>query len=275
MQYVIRDVGSSNGTFVNETRLEEGSAHILKPNDQVRFGKVKYVFRVLSASTVEGNLAPLRSESLPGLTKLQGLTTGFFDPDAGGQALPPSGQPVRMADGSLMLPGATQALPSDIVDTFKESPALIVMTHDSPQVFSLKHGKRITIGRDKKCDIALAEVTASRKHAEVFPGPEGFYIRDLGSSNGVIVNQLKIDNPYLLVHADRILIGGIVIFFLDIRQKETVGAGIARALNTGGALLAPALNAPCSNCGASNLSIARFCATCGTPLETPNAAYNG
>jgi NADPH-dependent 2,4-dienoyl-CoA reductase/sulfur reductase-like enzyme/pSer/pThr/pTyr-binding forkhead associated (FHA) protein len=273
MQYVIRDVGSSNGTFVNEIRLAEGSAHILKPGDQVRFGKVKYAFRVLGAGMVEGNLARQRSESLPGLTKLQELTTGFFDPAAGGQALPPSGQPVLLADGSLMLPGATKAIPADRVDSLKETPALIVIAQGIPQVVLLKQGKRITIGRDKKCDIALAEVAVSRKHAEVFPGPEGFYIRDLGSSNGVIVNELKIDNPYLLVHADRILIGGIVIFFMDIRQREIVGAGLAPTLNTGEALYVPTLNFSCRNCGASNLSVARFCATCGTPLETPNAVY--
>jgi len=273
MQYVVRDVGSSNGTFINEVQLEAGRAYIFKPNDQVRFGKVKFVFRIQGTGLVGGTLARLRSETLPGLTKLHELTTGFYDPIAAGQVLPPSGQPVLNADGSLMLPGATKALSANIVATFKETPALVIIEHGSPQVVSLLQGKRTTLGRDKACDVVLAEVAASRRHAEVFPGPDGFYIRDLGSANGVIVNQVRIDNPYLLVHGDRILIGGIVIFFMNIRQEGReaqsyiVGAGLAPALNT------PAMPVTCRNCGASNLSIARFCATCGTPLGTSNAVF--
>jgi hypothetical protein len=203
------------------------------------------------------------------------LTTGFYDPDGRDKSSPytPSGQPVLNADGSLLLPGATQALPAHIVATFKEDPVLIVLVQGSPQVVYLKQGRRITLGRDKACNVVLADVAASRRHAEVFPGPDGSYIRDLGSANGVIVNQMKIDNPYLLVHGDRIMIGGIVIFFMNIQQggreaqPYTVGAGLVPALN------APAL--ACRNCGASNTGIARFCATCGTPLENSHAAIKG
>ena len=230
----------------------------------------------------------LRSETMPGMTKLHELATGFYDPAAAGQVLPPSAQPVLNVDGSLMLPGATRALPAGIVATFQKAPALIVMAHGSPHVVYLKAGKRTTLGRDKACDVVLAEVAASRRHAEVFPGPDGFYIHDLGSANGVIVNQMKIANPYLLVHGDRIMIGGIVIFFMNTRQEARVdeiadsgqgiqgqerpeqggiGQGQAQPLlytESGRQAIA------CRNCGASNISIARFCATCGTPLKTPN-----
>ena len=222
----------------------------------------------------------LQSESLAGITTLHGLTTGFFDPGGRDISSPytSSGQPVVNADGSLLLPGAAQALPAHIVATFKEDPALIVLVHGSPQVVYLKQGRSIILGRDKACNVVLADVAASRKHAEVFPGPDGSYIRDLGSANGVIVNQMKIDNPYLLVHGDRIMIGGIVIFFMNLQQGEReaqsyrVGAGLAPALN------APTMNAPalaCRNCGASNTGIARFCATCGAPLENSHAAMKG
>ncbi len=270
-QYMLRDLGSSNGTFVNETRLEADSVYILKPNDQIRFGKVKFTFHVQGFSQAESAKTLLRSEALAGTTTLHGLTTGFFDPDERDKSSPntPSGQSVLNADGSLLLPGATQALPAHIVATFKEDPALIVLVHGSPQVVYLKQGRSILLGRDKACNVVLADVAASRKHAEVFPGPNGSYIRDLGSANGVIVNQMKIDNPYLLVHGDRIMIGGTVIFFMNIQQGERiVGAGFTPTLN------APAL-ASCRNCGASNTGIARFCATCGTPLENSHAAIKG
>ena len=260
MHYVLRDIGSSNGTFLNEVRLEEGKASILKPNDQVRFGKVKYVFRVQGAGHVEGTMTRTGNETQPGYE----LTTGFYDPSAAGHLLPPAGQPVLNADGSLLLPGATKALPAASVAALEDAPALIVIEHGIPRVVHLKQGKRITIGRDKTCDILLAEVAASRRHAEVFPSQDGFYIRDLGSANGVIVNEVKIDNPYLLVHDDRITIGGIVMHFMHLRQEDQQSA----LANAGQTLT-------CRNCGASNISIARFCATCGTPLDIPKAVIKG
>ena len=286
-QYMLRDLGSSNGTFVNEARLEPGKAYILKPGDKVRFGKAKFVFQVRGVGSAQGTSMQVRSQNVPGITRLHEMATGFYDPGERDKSGPsaPSGQPVLNADGSLLLPGATKALPADVVATLQEAPALIIIAHGNPRVFHLKQGKRITLGRDKASDVVLPEVAASRLHAEVFPGPDGFYIRDLGSANGVIVNQVKIDNPYLLVHGDRIMIGGIVIFFMNIRQEERVDGGRSGQESPSGQGLSGQGQALplhytesergskiCRNCGASNGSIARFCVSCGTPLENSNVA---
>ena len=108
-QYILRDLGSSNGTFLNDVRLETDTVYILKPDDRVRFGKVKYMLQVKGGRLAKEALTHLRGETLPGMTRLHDLTTGFYDPIAVGQVLPPSGQPILNADGSLLLPGATQA----------------------------------------------------------------------------------------------------------------------------------------------------------------------
>jgi len=42
-QFVVTDLGSSNGTYVNEQRLTE--AYSLQPGDRVRFGHTSFVFR--------------------------------------------------------------------------------------------------------------------------------------------------------------------------------------------------------------------------------------
>lgn len=42
--YVIEDVGSSNGSFVNNTRLQSGVQQILKDGDKLRLGKTEFVF---------------------------------------------------------------------------------------------------------------------------------------------------------------------------------------------------------------------------------------
>lgn len=266
-QYDLRDLGSSNGTFVNEVRLQPNSAHILKHNDRVRFGQVSFVFLARSV----GKQADA-GEINPFLTTLHEKATGFYDPANTGPSSEPQGQPILHTDGSLLLPGAASAIPAPVVAQLQASPALIVVGRDKPQVFLLRQGKRFTLGRDKASDIVLAEVSASRKHAEVIPGSDGFYIRDLGSSNGVMVNQTRIDNPYRLTHGDRVMIGRITIYFIQVGDAPSIAP--VREMRVQGdqvdtpvrEVRRPVDTMNCRNCGVPNTRIARFCANCGTPI---------
>ncbi len=261
-QYVLHDLGSSYGTFVNDQRLEPGSIAILKQGDRICFGnKVTYTFQI---RVVAGQARAKR------LTTLHELATGFLDPNAAGQASPPLGQPILNADGSLLLPGATSAVPAATVATFKESPALIMISHGKPEVFHLKQSKRLTLGRDKNNDIVLADVAASRLHAEVLHGLDGVYIRDLSSSNGVMVNRTKIDNPYRLAHGDRIAIGSIMLYFIHQRALDEIperGHYLSPRQGPPPLLGREGQSSICRNCGTSNTQIARFCANCGAPLD--------
>lgn len=252
-QYVLRDLGSSNGTFVNETRLASGSTHLLKSNDRVRFGQVPYLFIARNMDKQETRAAT--QAALPGPTALHQMLTGFYDPDSAGQPPPPQGQPVLNADGSLLLPGATEAIPASVVDSFKSTPALILVGRDKPVVYRLKRSKRLKIGREKANDIVLADVAASRLHAEVFHGSDGYYIRDMESINGVVVNSAKIDNPYRLAHGDRVSIGSMALYFINV-ESDLAPQGTPKAPAT----------VQCNTCGTVNPRTARFCASCGSPV---------
>ena len=269
--------------------MQPDKAHILKHNDRVRFGQVSFVFLARSAEKNESNAARDGDAINRIPTTFHEKATGFYDPASTGPSSEPQGQPILHADGSLLLPGAASAIPASVVAKLQASPALIVVGHAKPQVFFLRQGKRLTLGRDKTNDLVLAEVSASRLHAEDIPGSDGFYIRDLASSNGVMVNQARIDNPYRLTHGDRVMIGKITIYFIQVKdaQPYMVRAGLAPALvvdTPAGELRreAPALlDAPageirrsvamdtmqCSNCGTPNERVARICANCGTPIE--------
>jgi pSer/pThr/pTyr-binding forkhead associated (FHA) protein len=43
-EILLEDLGSSNGTFVNNERLKEGIQKALQENDEVRFGALRFVF---------------------------------------------------------------------------------------------------------------------------------------------------------------------------------------------------------------------------------------
>ena len=304
-QFILHDLGSSNGTFVNNARLQSASTYVLKLDDTVRFGKVvnfKFIERAIS-----GQAKNMRGVSMAGITGLQ---------DAMGERADPLGQPLLRPDGSLLLPGATTPLSSAVVASFKQSAALVVLpggsaeeSHRPPQVFPLKEGKHVVVGRDQGMDIELADPVVSRRHAEISTGPDGFYIRDLGSSNGVTVNQTRIDNPYHLSHGDRVSLGGCMLYFVDLRtppdfqrtgsvrerstRAELVGATAKQPASgrdageqtvrqerisvapkvsgseegrQGGSASLPQLEI-CSKCGGVNTRSARFCASCSAPLS--------
>ncbi len=63
------------------------------------------------------------------------------------------------------------------------------------------------IGRDKRCDLVLTEPSASKKHARLHKNDGGYFeIVDLGSKNGIIVNDVRV-NRMVLMDADQFIIG--------------------------------------------------------------------
>ena len=233
-QYVLHDLGSTNGTRINDVQLAQNSAAILQHNDRVSFGKdIAFTFQLRptgkSDHSLSGGQVIAESMHTTNLT-LHSLKTGFFDPAALAQAQPQNvAQPVLNADGSLLLPGASSVIPASTVATLEKSASLIVVAIDGkPQVFRLESGKRATIGRDKKNTIVLADAAISRFHAEVYPGPEGFYINDTGSSNGTSINHTRIGNPYHLTHGDTIAIGSNTIYFLAPAEADQSAMGAVK-----------------------------------------------
>jgi NADPH-dependent 2,4-dienoyl-CoA reductase/sulfur reductase-like enzyme/pSer/pThr/pTyr-binding forkhead associated (FHA) protein len=278
-RYLLRDLGSSNGTFINDVNITPQSVHVLKPGDILRFGKFA-TFKFIVRARKAGDNASLAG----GATRLFGFEEQLTHS--------PQGQLVMGPDGSLQLPGTSYTIPADVLAPCKDNPALVVLTGKEgqrvPRVLMLKSGRSLTIGRDQDNDVALADAEVSRRHAEVSPSPDGFYIRDLESSNGVIVNQERITNPYLLSHGDRILIGGNTLYFLDMRagwlptqQVQSMQQVGADAVRQGEVLATALLDRPaangssgtqanlvvCSKCGVVNTPAARFCAGCSTSLK--------
>lgn len=72
----------------------------------------------------------------------------------------------------------------------------------------------LVIGRDKSCDITIQGKTISSKHAQVEVENGIFSIKDLGSTNGTIVNNTKTQNAPLS-HGDEIIIGTQHFIFRD------------------------------------------------------------
>lgn len=70
---------------------------------------------------------------------------------------------------------------------------------------------KTTVGRTDECDIPISDEQVSRKHACLILADQSVTIEDLGSTNGTLVNGLKIDK-IRLKNNDRIQIGSLTMF---------------------------------------------------------------
>ncbi len=74
---------------------------------------------------------------------------------------------------------------------------------------------RITIGRSARNDLCVEDPFASRLHAEVRSRGDSFWLSDLGSANGTLLNDARMTVPVQLRDGDVIRIGETAIEFND------------------------------------------------------------
>lgn len=91
---------------------------------------------------------------------------------------------------------------------------------------------RTVIGREVSCHVMLNDGSVSREHSAILKVAEGYYLRDLGSSNGTYVNGQRIQEC-LLQNGDQVAIGNVQFNFespqtLNVApQSGSLGAGLS------------------------------------------------
>src|SRR5689334_14807286 len=76
-----------------------------------------------------------------------------------------------------------------------------------PPVCDLPPRQPVALGRHRANTIVLQDKHASRRHAEIFPDGDLWFIRDCGTLNGTKVNGERIQQPTPLLHGHEIGIG--------------------------------------------------------------------
>ncbi|MEO8053562.1 MAG: FHA domain-containing protein [Acidobacteriota bacterium] len=121
-----------------------------------------------------------------GLTPDGTVITAMRPPVAGSRV--PSGHEAHAEEVAVPSHSATAVLPRT---------RLSLLEGDTPvKEFLLKPGVSV-IGRLAQSDIQLPSPDVSRRHAQIIVGPDGCFVADLGSENGVKVNGRLVESHRL------------------------------------------------------------------------------
>ncbi|MEN1679368.1 MAG: SpoIIE family protein phosphatase [Planctomycetota bacterium] len=94
------------------------------------------------------------------------------------------------------------------------------------------------IGRSSDCQVALDVAAVSRRHASVIRADGRFFVEDLGSRNGTLVNGQRISERTPLRDGDRILVCDQELAFHQAAATGLVGGAVEDGVGTLGQLVA-------------------------------------
>ncbi|MBN2361741.1 MAG: FHA domain-containing protein [Deltaproteobacteria bacterium] len=200
-EYFIEDLRSTHGTLHNHRALGQGGKKLLRDGDLVQVMHFKIQFQRVADKPLEF----ASSEKTEQLAR-------------------------RMVQEVLASMGEAT-----------EQPYLRVMNGpDEGKRFELSDAiAEVVIGRASECDFVVNDANISRRHAMVRKDWGGITIEDLGSKNGVVINDRKIDGATALQDRDEIMLGQVRLTFIDptaslihalddipnFDDRETVAAG--------------------------------------------------
>lgn len=78
-----------------------------------------------------------------------------------------------------------------------------------------------TLGRARSCQVVLENDFTSRRHAQIIRRDEVYWLRDLGSKNGTLLDGQPVAQEALLSDGAEIAIGPVVLRFVDPAATRT------------------------------------------------------
>ena len=207
---VVEDLGSTNGTRVNDASLPPRSRRSLEAGDTVRFGSISLVLRLPNPAEEAPAPTPEVEEDRPPAPNSGG--------DREDRPAPPA--PASVADVD------TPAVGLSLLDIVRDARARLVGARDGRPVREdpLVPGVT-TFGRRADNSVVLRDDPfISATHAQIIADGDVFRLTDLGSTNGTFLNRARLtpNEPATLKTGDEISMGGMIYRF---EPREPVLAG--------------------------------------------------
>ena len=259
--WVLEDLGSTNGTYVGGERLKPGTKLPLKAGTEIKLASIKVIFdgdvRVMTENGTEiqpvellnrktGKVqveAPNRATTSKVLADAANKASGQVQAEAPNKA---TGKTVSEVSSKPRIPSEGSSSKSDVKVPPTEPTATYVRGKHTDIVAPgpsaapyLKAVAGITegdttfrleqrdheymFGRTRRCDFRVNVNEVSREHASFTRRSDGVYVNDLGSVNGVLVNNTRV-KEYRLYDGDLVQIGHVKLRLFDangMRPRES------------------------------------------------------
>ena len=98
---------------------------------------------------------------------------------------------------------------------------VIIKGKHAGNIFPLMKKGVIVIGRSKASDITILDMLISRNHCQIENKRDGFFVKDLGSTNQTLLNNSTLEEETKLKIDDIITIGNTELLFTT-RKDFTV-----------------------------------------------------
>lgn len=76
-------------------------------------------------------------------------------------------------------------------------------------------GDELVVGRSSECDLSISDRFMSRRHARFFKRDDDWWLEDLGSRNGTLVNGAPLTEPRAMAAGDTIVLSGSTLRLTD------------------------------------------------------------
>lgn len=135
-----------------------------------------------------------------------GIATRLVADEASDEPPPPAELPVEQPAQTMIYRAPTPPVEA----TPPPEPEVVSLTVAGRQ--HVVSEPRVVLGRSREAGVRISDVNISRKHAEIRQEGSTYWVVDLGSTNGTLVNGKRVDRQRLR-DGDRITLGSTEIVF--------------------------------------------------------------
>lgn len=93
-------------------------------------------------------------------------------------------------------------------------------------ILRLQPEQPVSVGRSSECQIVVRDESVSRKHATIEHSEAGWMVTDLGSRNGTLVDETRIENSHRLTEGETIQVGGCRMTYATQLSQAFGGDGV-------------------------------------------------
>ena len=183
---LVQDVGSANGTRVNGRHLAQGDVVEIRDGADLEFGRALLKYK---APAREGEAPAEPSEATEAAAE-GGETPSPLAGEGWGEGEEP-GSPSQADTSGSHIPGAGSGITAP--EPSAAIPVARLISKDGALTFDLSDGTAKIGRRQGDNDVVIPDPYCSGRHAELTVGDGAFTITDVGSTNGTLVNGVKLE----------------------------------------------------------------------------------